>query len=428
MENHEIFASIGVALSIGFLIGSEREQDADSQQSHLGGIRTYPLVALCGAMGAILGSQHGMVILPMMFVGVMSFAAIAYWHRFEQGFAGMTSEVSLILTFALGALAVSDGVIPELGPRLILVASLAVVVAAFLSAKKMLHRIIDRASKEDVLATLKFLIVAVIILPLLPDQTYGPLNVLNPFNIGLMAVFIAGIGFAGYVAVRVFGSGRGMVLTGLIGGLVSSTAVMLSFSGRAKSEPKVALTAAVAVCAASTIMFPRILIEVAVVNESLLDKLLIPLSAMFLVCAAASAILYRKTQRTKGGETSEAVDVHNPFDLSEAIKFAALYAGVLFISKGATEYLGSSGTYLAGILAGTTDVDAITLSMAHQVKEGLSPSVGATTIMLGAGANTIVKAGLAVTLGGWAFARHVVIVFSATLLAGALGIVWMWLY
>ncbi len=431
MPSYDLFISLAVALGVGLLIGLEREQSADEAEAFgfLGGARTHPIFAMAGALSVLLAGQVGFWIVAITFLGLMTFVVLGYLNDLKRGAtAGITSESAFAISFLLGGLALSNGIIEPLSQKLVVVASLGVAVTTLLSSKQYLHRLVEKTSKADVYATLKFLIVTVIILPLLPDETYGPLDVLNPFNVGLMVVLIAGIGFVGYVAIRVLGAGKGLGLTGLIGGLVSSTSVTLSFAGRAKTEPKVASACALAVISASTIMFPRVAVEVAVVNQDLLPKVLLPLGGMTLGGAIAALYYYLKVRQETPATQEEGVEFSNPFELGSALKFGALYAIVLFVSKAATEYLGAGGTYAAGILAGTTDVDAITLSMANQAKEGLDHSVAATTIMLGAASNTIVKAGLAISLGGWVFGKRIAAAFGLVLAGGAIGLVTLWVW
>jgi uncharacterized membrane protein (DUF4010 family) len=308
--------------------------------------------------------------------------------------------------------------------RVIVVAALAVLVTFLLSVKPRMQAIVARVSKDDLYATLKFLIVVVLVLPLLPDTTMGPLDVINPFNVGLMVVLIAGISFAGYVSSRTLGAGRGLAVTALLGGLVSSTAVTLAFAGRARKEPALAPMAAVAVVLASTIMLARILVEVAVVYRPLLRPVALPIVAMALAGILAGVLLYRRANAPT--EAQPGVALTNPFELSTAVRFGLLYAGVLLVSKAAQLYAGPAGMYAAAALAGTTDVDAITLSTASLAEDGLDARVATTTILIGAVSNTIVKAVMAAALGGWALGRPVAIAYGSMLLAAAAAVGWLW--
>lgn len=420
----EPFASLGLALAAGLVIGFEREQSSprDTQRhTFQGGVRTYPLVALLGAVSMLLSETLGVWVVGAAFTSVVLFLLTSYADDVRRDRdRGMTSEVVFIVAFALGVLSLTD-LFESLKAKASVVMAVSVVSAYLLSLKPELHAFMQRVSKEDVYSTLKLLVVAVVVLPLLPNEAMGPLDALNPREIGLLVVLIAAIGFAGYLLIRLFGARRGLILTGLAGGLVSSTAVTLSFSGRAKETPQVKAACTVAVVAASTIMFARVLGEVWIVNAALVAKLAVPVVLAFGAGIVASAIHYRRARHEQTKPDHE-VSLSNPFELTHALKFAALFVVVMLGAKVATEYLGTSGTYLTGLLAGLTDVDAITLSMARMAKEGsIEPQVATTTILLGMLTNTAVKAGLAVTVGGWAFGRGVVLALGAALAAGAAG-------
>lgn len=431
MEGFEPFGSLGVALVVGVLIGFEREQSApdDPEERHafVGGARTYPLVALTGALSMLLARQAGPAVLWLAFVGIFAFLMIAYADVVRRDRdRGLTSEIAFIVTFLLGALATSQDLIEPVSRRAITLLSVAVITTVILSIKPRLHAFAERVSKDDVFATLKFLLVAIVVLPLLPNRTYDPLEVINPYKIGWMVVLIAGIDFVGYVSVRALGSGRGLGLTGLVGGLASSTAVTLSMSGRAREEPRLAPSCALAVVTASTVMFPRVLVEVAVVHPPLVTELAIPLGTMTLAGLGAVAYFYRRSRAMP--KTTEALEIHNPFELFSALKWGLLFTAVLLLAKLATKYLGDRGSYLAGLLAGTTDVDAITLSMANLAKnESVAPAVAVTTVIIGAAANTVVKGGMTLVIGGWHFGRLVLGAFLALMVGGALGIAIVWL-
>jgi uncharacterized membrane protein (DUF4010 family) len=251
----------------------------------------------------------------------------------------------------------------------------------------------------------------------LPNEPLGPYGVLNPFRIGVMVALIAGIGFVGYVAMRLWGAGRGMLVTGAIGGLVSSTAVTLSAAGRARQVPTLAKLSALAVIIASTVMCVRLLVVLFVAEARLGQQLLVALGAMAAVGLGASLFLYLRGEH-RNGEPSAMV-LENPFELSSALKFGALFVAVLIVSRWAQTTFGTSGAYVTGLLAGTTDVDAISLSMANLVKSGeVELHVARNTVVLAAASNTVVKAVMALVLGGAAMGRRVVAVSAAMLVAG----------
>jgi uncharacterized membrane protein (DUF4010 family) len=431
VESYEPFLSLGVAVGIGLLVGFERERaarSADEARELTAGARTYPLIALAGALSVLIGRAAGWwIVLPAMLAAVAPLI-IAFWFDAKSKREhGGTSEAAALVVFLLGALSQAEEVLQPVEHRLIVSSSIGVLVTLLLSVKMPLHRFLAKTSRQDVFATLKFLVVAAVVLPLLPDRTYGPLDVLNPFEIGLMIALIAGIGFVGYVATRIVGPDRGIAITGIVGGLASSTAVTLAFSGRARTDPHLRGACSVAVILASTIMFVRVIVEVAVVNRDLLPRVVVPFSVMTVVAGIAAGIMYWRDTRAKenGGEPMrEEVELSNPVELSAAVKFGLLYGGVLLASKAADTFLGTGGTYVAALVAGLTDVDAITLSMAKLAREGLlSETVAVRAILIGTASNTAVKAGLAVVLGGFRFGRVVLAAFVAALVAGGVTMV-----
>lgn len=423
LEPYEPYVSLIVALAVGMLIGLERQRRGS--QHHAAGVRTFPLFALMGALTSLLAPVAGWWVVIAGLLGMMGYGALVYRHEADDDeHAGLTTETAMPITYLLGAIATSQGLFASSEQKLVLVAMVGVVVTALLTAKPILHQLAEKVSQEDSIATVKFLLVAVVVLPLLPNRTFGPLAVINPRDVGWMVVLIAGISFVGYVAARFYGT-RGLGLTGLIGGLVSSTAVMASFAPRAKERDELIAPVTMAVVGASSIMFPRVLIEVGVVNPGLLETVAIPFGVMSVVGAIVTFVLYRGARKSTADAPS--VPLKNPFELGSALWFGVIFAAVLLASKAATEYLGTGGTYVAGLLAGTTDVDAITLSMANLAAEGsVADPVAATTIVLGSLSNTLVKAGLAIGLGGWKLGRRVLGAFLLILASGgmSLGVVW----
>lgn len=432
MEAYEPYLSFGLALFAGFLIGLEREQSAVAEDrapgSFMGGARTFPIVAMMGAISALLSRHFGIWIVVLPFLAVIVYVGISYYSDVTRdNDHGLSSEASLALTFLLGVFAASEGLVKPIERKIFVVLAISVITTLLLSVKSPLRRFAAKATQEDVLATVKFLVIAVVALPLLPDKNYGPLDVLNPYKIGLMIVLIAGVSFVGYVAIRVLGPGRGLGITGLVGGLASSTAVTLGFSRRAKEEPALAPACALAVVLASTVMYARIMVLVAVINMDLLSRLAVPVSVMMLCSTGASYVIYRETKKETPSQHHESkIDVGNPFELRTAVGLGILFALVLFISKAAVTYGGAGGTYLTGLLAGSTDLDAVTLSMANLAKKGLSSDIAVTTILIGIFSNTVVKGGMAFTLGGKPLGKRVALAFSASAIGGLLG--WLWFF
>jgi len=288
---------------------------------------------------------------------------------------------------------VRDGRATQGPPAAVTVASI-----LLLSLREWLHRLASRIEAADVEATLKFAIITIIILPLLPNQNFGPprLDVINPYKIWLMVVLISGLNFASYILVKVMGSEHGLGLTGVLGGLVSSTAVTLGFSQRSKQDAALAPSLALGILLAWTVMFFRVVVEVAVVNATLAARLLLGLGLMGGVSLGVSAFLW---WRGRSHETARVASGHNPFELDEAIKFGLLFGVIIFAAKAAEVFLGEAGLYLAGALAGLTDVDAISLSMANlAAADPENTGIAARTVIIAVLSNTLVKSGIVVSL------------------------------
>ncbi|HVP66712.1 MAG TPA: DUF4010 domain-containing protein [Anaeromyxobacteraceae bacterium] len=426
MDAYEPFLSLGLALAAGLLIGLEREQSAPSEPGaafFLGGARTHPLVALAAGLATLLARQLGTITVIAAFGGLVVFLAIAYADlvRRDAG-RGFTSEAAFLVSFLLGALAVSDRIVVPTGRRVLVVLATAVVATGLLSSRPVLQPLVRRASRQDVVAALKFLIVAVVLVPLLPDQPFGPYHALNLRTIGWMMLLVTGVSFVGYAATRLLGPERGLGVTGLVGGLVSSTAVTVAMARRAREEPGVARPAALAVVLASSIVFLRVEVVVALVNADLAVKLAAPMVAMA-VAGLAGSLLIRGKGAMRGA--TAVVKLRNPVSLSAAFEFALVFAVVLVAARAASS-LGAGGVYLAALAAGTTDMDAISLSMGELAHGQVALPVAATAVFLAGVMNTVVKGIAAVVLGGWAFARYVVLAFGGILAAGAASLLVVW--
>ena len=417
MEPYETHIALATALAVGLLVGLERERTkSERPSSSFGGVRTYPIIAMVGALATML--EPASMWLPLIALGgLFALVAISYAADIRRADDhGTTTELSAVATYLLGALAASRGVVEPMADRLVLVAGLGVALTFLLSSKPWTHRFAERISREDFYATLKFLIVVVIVLPLLPDRDVGPLGALNPRTLGILVVTISGLSFVGYVATRLLGARRGLLLGAALGGLVSSTAVTLSFASRTKAEPRLAPVAAGAIAVAWTIMLGRVAVLAAIVYPPLLGALALPLGAMIVASLAGLGLTFRR-----GGAEPGELELKNPFELGSAIKVTLVFALVLLATKAATVYLGRGGLYLTSAIAGSTDVDAITLSSAGLAKDGLDTATAATAIAIAIGVNTVVKASLAAAVGGAALGRRAALIAGLVLVAGAAG-------
>ena len=418
MEPYETQLALATALAVGLLIGLEREQTkAERGASQLGGVRTYPIVALTGALATLL-ERTSMWVPLVALAGLFALVAISYAGNIKRDQDhGMTTEVSVISTYLLGALAASPGVVEPMSDRLLLVAAIGVAMTFLLSSKEWFHAIASRVSRADFYATVKFLIVAVIALPLLPDRDVGPLGAINPRTLGLLVVTISGLSFLGYVAMRWLGPRRGLLLGAALGGLVSSTAVTLSFSRRAKSTPGLAPVAAGAIAIAWTIMLARVAVLVMLIDPPLLRSLALPLALMTAAALVGLLLTFRRVQDHQGE-----IEMKNPFELGGAIRVTLVFGAVLFVSKAAIVYVGDRGLYLASALGGTTDVDAVTVSTAKLARSTIDAEVATIAIVIGIAVNTIVKTGLAWVVGDRSLGKRVALTGALVLAAAGAGI------
>jgi uncharacterized membrane protein (DUF4010 family) len=414
MEPTSLFYRFGAALVIGFLVGLQREYAyGDPDAEMFAGVRTFSLMGLVGCGGAMVAAELAS---PWPFVGVLVvlglLITVAYFVSARQGNVGLTTEVAALLTVLAGALCYWE--------YMALAAALAVATTVLLSLKLELRRFVQRITREDVYATLKFAVITAIVLPVLPNQPYGPppLDVLNPYKIWLMIVFISGISFMGYILIKLVGPEQGIGLTGLLGGLASSTAVTLSLAQRSQEEQELARPFALAITVAWTVMFARVLVEVAALNTALLRVLWPPMVASAAVGLAYCAYLYL-VQHTEKRQSD--VPFANPFELGPAIKFGLIYAAILVLSKAAQMYLGSAGLYLSSFVAGLTDVDAITLSLAElsRAPGGVDLPTAQRAILLAVMANTVAKGGIVLTAGAAALRRALAPALALILVAGA---------
>jgi uncharacterized membrane protein (DUF4010 family) len=414
MLDLDLALRFAAAIGIGLLLGIERERSG-THDLLFGGVRTFALIALLGAVGAFAHAELGVVWLaPIVLVCVAGFVLASYTITAPKGEVGLTSEVSALLAFALGFLC---------GWGSIAVASaIAVAALLLLVLKETLRGLAARLEPPDLAATLKFAVISLIILPLLPNETFGPppLDVVNPYKVWWMVVLIAGLNFVGYVLVKWLGNEHGLGVTGLLGGMVSSTAVTLSFSQRSRVEPAQSSAFVVAIVIAWTVMFVRVVVMVGIVNRAVVMPLALTLGLMAAVSALAAWSLWRRSRSKKTGIV---VTGANPFELGQAIQFGLLFGVVTLGARAAELYFGDAGLYLAGGLAGLTDVDAVTLSMANlALAQPEKTSVAALAIAIAVVTNTLVKSALAASLGSPALRRSVALVTAALVGAAALGV------
>jgi uncharacterized membrane protein (DUF4010 family) len=426
----QIFLKLGIALGLGLLVGLQRERAA----SRLAGFRTFPLVTVLGTVTALLGRELGgtesavggwVVAAGLLGVAGLIISANLMLAHAEAPDPGQTTEVALLLMFAVGAyLAVgSSAVAVALGGG----------TAVLLQLKEQLHGLAGRMGERDFRAIIQFVLITLVILPVLPDRTYGPFEVLNPREIWWMVVLIVGISLGGYVGYKLLGRSKGTLLAGLLGGLVSSTATTVSYArrsseGRGGGETVIqrggavrrdglTRTSAVVILLASAVVFVRVLVEIAVVARSAFPVMAPPLAALLGVGLALAAVVWLAVR----GEPVAVSDPGNPSELRPAIVFGFLYAVVLLAVAAAKEHWQGSGLWVVSVLSGLTDMDAITLSTSRLVQAGrLDPGLGWQLILLASLSNLVFKGAIVGVLGSRGLAWRIAGLFGVLLVAGAL--------
>lgn len=422
-EPLEIMLGLALALAAGGLIGLERERHAQlTRHESIGGARTFPLIALLGALLELLSASQGALLFAIGFVAVALVLALGVPRaRSDKESAhahGLTTEFAALLVFTIGAIPFARSLGLPFPQRLLIAASVATITTALLALREPIHEFAGRLSKEDLIATVRFALIAVVALPLLPNQQYGPYGAFNPFKIGLVVVLVAGISFVGYIAVRVLGPSRGFGVTALFGGLVSSTAVTLALSAKVREMPALVSACAIGIAMASTVMFGRVLAEILIVQPDLALPMAIPLGAMLVVGALGCILLWRRIARTPENEPPKGLQ--NPFRLREAFRLGLVYAAVRLVTAAAWHHFGSSGLLVSAGISGLADVDAITISVANMHAGGLETHVAVTAITLAVVVNTLVKTGLALALGSPRLALRVALVVVPAAASGAL--------
>lgn len=378
-----LFQKFGMALALGLLIGVERERE---KTGSFAGIRTFPLITLAGCATAMLSKWSSEWLFA---AGLLAITALSF-RAFYKGEAqhGITTQVSSLLAYLLGGMVWwNHGAFA---------AAIAVVMVLLLSAKEPMEKLARQIGHKDITAIVQFGVITLIILPIVPDQAYGPLNVLNPYKIWLMVVLISAINLVGYAVSKIIGPGRGIELVGAVGGLISSTAVALGLSKKSKTFHGRPEPFAIGILLASCIMFPRVLLVSFTLNREVASLLLYPIIAATCAGVLGCAVLWRAQSKHKADVKAETADVEskNPLELSSAVKFGLLFGIILFVAKAAQVYTGDAGIYISSVVAGLTDVDAITLSLSDLASSSLKPVTAARGIVLAAASNTVFKASI----------------------------------
>jgi len=393
MDQEDLFRRLAVSLAVGLLVGLERgwqlREEAEGERT--AGLRTYALTGLLGGISAAVSAASSPLLLAAALMSFTAAFTLFAWVEAttERNFS-VTGVVAAILTFLIGAYAV-------LGEPLVAVAA-AVAMAILLALKAPLHAWLRQLGWTEVRAVLILLAMTFLLLPILPNRPIDPWQAVNPAEIWLLAILIAGVSFAGYVATRTMGDQAGIALTAVAGGVTSSTATTLSLARLAREQPKAAHLLAGGILIAGTTMIVRVVLIVATLAPHLLPELWLAASAGAIALVAASGFLILRDRERK--EPRATLRLTNPFDIGNALMLAILIGVVMVLAKLASSTASAKGLLVLGVLSGIADVDAITLSMARLAGTTVPSPSAADVILIAVGVNTIAKAVMAAIVGG----------------------------
>ncbi len=398
-----VLLRLALATGIGLLVGLQREQ----AEGRVAGLRTFALTALLGAICALLSEPAGAWVLPAAILALASLVILGNIAKLRAGLQdpGITTEVAVLLTFVIGAYLMIGRV--EVG----IVSGGAL--AVLLQFKDRGHRLVQRLGDRDVAAVMRFALLSLVILPVLPNQTYGPLDVLNPRQIWLMVVLIVGIGFAGYLAYRFLGERAGTPLSGLLGGAISSTATTVSYARLGSGEEASQRAAALVIMIASAVVFVRVLVEIAAVAPASLRTAAPPIVVVLAGFSLVSFVAWLRLGRDPEA-AAPMPDQRNPTELGPALVFGLLYGVILLAVAWGESRFGDDGLYLIAAISGLSDMDAITLSAAELYRQGRLEAGALWRVVLVASlSNLVFKLGVCAVLGGRRLVRHLLPLYGA---------------
>jgi uncharacterized membrane protein (DUF4010 family) len=384
------------SLAVGLLLGLERQRNPSAKA----GLRTFALVALFGTVNGLLAEKVGspwILAVGLLLVGAMIIASYAEQND-PGGDSGTTTVIAVLLCYCLGVMIWYD--------QRQLAVALAIVATILLYFKTELHGISARLTSQDITSILQFAVLSFIVLPLLPNRGYGPYTAINPYHVWLMVVLVSGVSLVGYLALRFLGDGRGALLTGLLGGLVSSTATTLVHARQARRDGTALAVSSVIIVVANLVVLLRLAVIVGVADVTLLGALGPALLGGVMLGAPSVLLLRRNEPESSASKHAFA----NPTQLKVALGFGLVYATVLLASAWMSTKAGALGLYAVAFVSGLTDVDAITLSSVQLVKlSRIAAAQAVGAIVLAFVANMLLKGILIVAIGGVALARRCVL-------------------
>ncbi len=391
LSSWEFFVRLLVSIGIGIVIGLERQYSAMKEHTDgYFGIRTFTFYSLLGCVSVLFYFLFSPWIYIALFLGMVILTAVAYWQTALKGDRGLTTEVTALLTFVLGSMAAYGLISFSL--------MLTVIVTVLLSSKFKIKTFVGKITAEELYAFIRFVVLALLIFPFLPDKNYGPYEVLNPREIGWVVLLTSALGFSGYILIKTLGNHRGILLGGLLGGLVSSTSITWVYAKKSKADPSLSASCATAILGASSILFIRVGVWTALFHAPLFRSLAVYL---FLLLVTALGVTFYTHLKGKKLATipTDTTTLSKPLDLISALVFGGIYVLILFAVSYANDYFGDKGTLISSALAGISDIDAVSISIAKLTGISISLPLAEVAILIACLSNTLVKLGLGCYLG-----------------------------
>ncbi|MAN59230.1 MAG: hypothetical protein CMC08_05265 [Flavobacteriaceae bacterium] len=415
MEYNDLI-TLGIAIGLGMLVGIQRQRS----DNKMAGVRTFTLIAILGVVSGFLTREYdNPFIFPTFGISITALLILANMikvKRLDQTDVGQTTEVAALLMFAIGGYLV-------LGDQVIAVV-VGGVMAILLYVKEKLHDFIENLKDKDLAAIMTFAGISLVVLPILPDRTYGPLDVINPRNIWLMVTLIVGISVIGYFIYKYVGKNVGIISNGVLGGMISSTATTVSYARKTANAKNIHKMAAFVITAASAIALARVLVEVGVIIPEKLPQIMLPILAEFILMVALCGVLFYLI--STDGKDEEMPEPDNPAQFKSALIFGLLYGLILLAVAFTKQEFGNDALYIVAIISGLTDVDAITLSLSQTMKGGGLPTeTGWRLILLASLSNLLFKGIMAAVLGTKQLIKWIAITFGISIVTGLL-IMWLW--
>jgi uncharacterized membrane protein (DUF4010 family) len=385
--------NLAVAALVGLSVGFERERSGKTTgpDGRFAGVRTFFMLGLLGGIcGQLMASGNALAAVVLLASGgVLSVIAYLLAARRPEATSDGTTETAAILVLALAALA-------GMGHRAIAAGVVTLVVAALVS-KQRIHTVLDRLGERELTGALQFAVLSLVILPLLPNVAWGPWGGVNPRELWIIVLIFCAVNYGGFLMQRWVGASRGYSAMGLLGGIVSSTAVALQFSRRSRSEPALAASLGLGILAACTVLVLRVTVVATVLNRAITSALVPYLMPPFVVGALVIAVVIWRQPKQAEGEV--AATLNSPLRIGTALQLALAFQIAIFATRIARESFGASGVLTSAFLLGLTDMDALTLSMARLGEAPAEVALAARAITVGMLANTLLKTAIVLVLG-----------------------------